>query len=57
MLNKLHTRLEIKEYIVMCIANISQSKMNQLKSGWSVVINIFTLAAQDTEENLVAQSF
>jgi hypothetical protein len=57
MLNNLHTRSEIKEFIVMCITNICKTKTAFIKSGWSVIINIFTLAAQDNEEMLVSQSF
>ena len=57
MLNNLHTRTEIKEYIVMCITNICRTKTAYIKSGWSVIINIFTLAAQDSEEMLVQHSF
>ena len=53
MLNNLHTRLEVKEFIVMAVANMCRSKGKYLKSGWSIVINIFTLAAQDSEEHLV----
>jgi len=53
MFNNLHTRSEIKDYIVMCVANICGTKTAAIKSGWSVIINIFTLAAQDTEEHLV----
>ena len=34
-----------------------QQKARNLKSGWSIVVNIFTLAAQDSEEHLVVQSF
>jgi len=45
MMNNLHTRSEIKDYIVMCIANICTTKTQYIKSGWSVIINIFTLAA------------
>jgi hypothetical protein len=41
----------------MATANMCRSKAKCLKSGWSIVINIFTLAAQDTEEHLVVQSF
>jgi hypothetical protein len=41
----------------MAVANMCRSKANYLKSGWSIVINIFTLAAQDSEEHLVVQSF
>jgi hypothetical protein len=41
----------------MCITNISGTKTIYIKSGWSVIINIFTLAAQDNEELLVQQSF
>ena len=57
MLHNLATRSEIKEYIVMCITNICRTKTAYIKSGWSVIINIFTLAAQDSEEMLVQQSF
>ena len=53
----LDTRLDVKEFIVMSVANMCRSKATNLKSGWSVIINIFTLAAQDTEEHLVVQSF
>ena len=57
MLNNLHTRLDVKEFIVMCIAGMCQSKASHIKSGWSIIINIFTLSAQDSEEHLVYQSF
>ena len=57
MLNNLHMRSDIKEYIVMCITNICKTKTAFIKSGWAVIINIFTLAAQDNEEMLVTQSF
>ena len=50
MLNNLHTRSDIKEYIVMCLTNICAMKTSYIKSGWSVIIGIFTLAAQDSEE-------
>ena len=50
MLNNMHTRSEIKDYIVTCITNICATKTTFIKSGWSVIINIFTLAAQDTEQ-------
>ena len=57
MLNNLHTRSDIKEYIVMCLTNICAMKTAYIKSGWSVIVGIFTLAAQDSEEQLVSQSF
>jgi len=53
MLNNLATRSDIKEFIVMCITSICRTKTAYIKSGWSVIINIFTLAAQDNEEMLV----
>ena len=52
-MNIVDTRVEIKEFIVMCIANMCKAKLANLRSGWSVIINIFTLAAQDSEEHLV----
>lgn len=57
MLNNMHTRSDIKDYIVTCITSICATKTVYIKSGWSVIINIFTLAAQDTEQQLVQQSF
>jgi len=45
MLNNLHTRLEVKEFIVMAVANMCRAKSKYIKSGWIVIINIFTLAA------------
>lgn len=57
MLNNMHTRGDIKDYIVTCITSICATKTTYIKSGWSVIINIFTLAAQDTEKQLVIQSF
>ena len=57
MLNNLHTRSDIKEFIVMCVTRICQSKTSHIHSAWSVIINIFTLAAQDTEGMLVTQTF
>jgi len=50
MLNNMHTRGDIKDYIVTCITSICATKTIYIKSGWSVIINIFTLAAQDTEK-------
>jgi len=58
MLNNLTSRQkEIKEYVVMCIAALCQQKAKYIRSGWEVILNIFTLAAQDTEAHLAAQSF
>ncbi len=50
MLNNMHTRGDIKFFVITCIVNICATKAIQIKSGWSVIINIFTLAAQDTEK-------
>jgi brefeldin A-inhibited guanine nucleotide-exchange protein len=57
MLQNMHTRSEIKDYIVCCIVSICATKTTYIKSGWSVIINIFTLAAQDSEKDLVEKSF
>lgn len=37
----------------MCIAALCHQKAKFIKSGWEVILNIFTLAAQDTETHLV----
>jgi len=52
-----YPRQEVKEFIIMAVANMCMSKSQYLKSGWSVVIDIFLLAAQDNEEHLLMQSF
>lgn len=41
----------------MCIAKICTTKTDYIKSGWLIILSIFTLAAQDSEEDLVIQSF
>lgn len=48
-----YPRQEVKEFIIMAVANMCRSKSQYLKSGWSVVIDIFLLAAQDNEEHLL----
>lgn len=58
MLNNLYSQQkQVKEYIVMCIAALCNHKVKYIKSGWEVILNIFTLAAQDSEAHLVIQSF
>lgn len=51
------SKKEIKEYIVMCIASLCHQKCKFIRSGWEVILNIFTMAAQDNEQHLVMQSF
>ena len=57
MLRNLHTRYQIKEFIVTCIANMSQAKTKNIKSGWRIIINIFTLSAQENDELLVGLAY
>lgn len=58
MLNNLHSKQkEVKEYVVMCIAALCHQKARYIKSGWEVILGIFALAAQDSENHLVVQSF
>ena len=57
MLNNLHTRPEIKDFVVTCVTSMCLTKARTLKSGWAIIINIFSLAAQDSEERLVLSSF
>jgi hypothetical protein len=53
----LDTRIDVKDYIVICISAMCVKSINTLKSGWSIIINIFTLAAQDSEPAMVDKSF
>lgn len=57
MLANFHRRLEVKEFIIMAVANMCRSKAKNLKSGWSVVIEIFTLVGRDDDEHIVMQCF
>jgi hypothetical protein len=42
----------------MCISALCNQKAKYIRSGWEVILNIFSLAAQDTtEKHLVDQSF
>lgn len=36
---------EIKEYVVMCMAALCHQKAKFIKSGWDVILSIFSLAA------------
>lgn len=58
MLENLNERREIKEYVIMCICALCKQKAKFIRSGWEVILNVFTLAAMDTSEsNLIEQSF
>ena len=48
---------DIKEYVVMCMAQLVHQKSHHIKSGWEVILAIFASAAQQNEMHLVAQSF
>jgi len=48
---------EVKEYVVMCMAALCHQKARFIKSGWEVILNVFSLAALDSESHLVVQSF
>lgn len=54
--NLMSQQKEIKEYIVMCMAALCHQKAKFIKSGWDVILNIFSIAAQDSESHLVVQS-
>jgi Sec7-like guanine-nucleotide exchange factor len=56
-IDAMHKRCEIKDFIVDCIVMICRRQTMYIKSGWSVIINIFTLAAQDSEKQIVEKSF
>ena len=54
MLENLNDRREIKEYVIMCMCALCKQKAKHIRSGWEVILNVFTLAAMDTSErNLI----
>ncbi len=50
MANYYLTRDTIKEYIVTCMWGIIQEKTQNIKSGWAIILSIFKLAAQDSQQ-------
>ena len=50
MANNYLTRDTIKEYIVTCMWGIIQEKTQNIKSGWAIILSIFKLAAQDSQQ-------
>ena len=43
------SRDTIKEYIVTCMWGLVMEKTQNIKSGWTIILTIFKLAAQDTK--------
>ena len=43
------SRDTIKEYIVTCMWGIVMEKTQNIKSGWTIILTIFKLAAQDAK--------
>jgi hypothetical protein len=44
-----NNRDSIKEFIVTCMWGIVMKKTQNIKSGWTIILTIFKLAAQDTK--------
>jgi len=47
MVNSSISRDTIKEYVVTCMWGIVMEKTHNIRSGWSIILTIFKLAAQD----------
>ena len=41
----------IKEYIIYCVINIIKNNESKIKSGWSIILNIFTEVFKTQEDN------
>ncbi len=48
---------QIRDMVVRCLSQMVQSQSPNIKSGWKNVFSIFSLAAADSEENVVVLSF
>jgi len=44
------TRDQIREFIVTCMWSLVMEKTQNMKSGWTIILTIFKIAAQDKKE-------
>ena len=46
-----------KEYVITCIANLVLLQASSIKSGWRIIFNIFQLAAEDSNKEIIQKTF
>lgn len=46
-----------KEYVITCIANLVLLQAGSIKSGWRIIFNIFQLAAEDSNKEIIQKTF
>ena len=51
LLHNLHTRSDVKDLIIACAVSMAARKAKNIKSGWTVLFNIYRLAANDTDDH------
>jgi hypothetical protein len=46
-----------KEYVITCITNLVLAEAPSIKSGWRIIFNIFQLAAEDSQKDIIRKTF
>ncbi|EDQ86494.1 uncharacterized protein MONBRDRAFT_33770 [Monosiga brevicollis MX1] len=49
--------VKLRDMVVRCVANMVQSKANNIRSGWKNMFFVFSLAASDSDQNIVNLAF
>ena len=55
--SKSEGRAEIREFIVQCVSRLVLARAHNVKSGWRIVLSVFTDAVADKDEALSQLSF
>jgi hypothetical protein len=48
---------KLRDMVVRCVAHLVQSKAANIRSGWKNIFFVFSLAASDTDQNIVNLAF
>lgn len=48
---------EVREMIIRAVSQMVLNKVSSVKSGWKVVLQVFTVAAHDSNQNIVKLAF
>eukprot|EP00730_Choanoeca_flexa_P014367 TRINITY_DN6260_c0_g1_i1.p1 TRINITY_DN6260_c0_g1~~TRINITY_DN6260_c0_g1_i1.p1 ORF type:complete len:1256 (+),score=488.56 TRINITY_DN6260_c0_g1_i1:453-3770(+) len=48
---------KLRDMVVRCVAHLVQSKASNIRSGWKNIFFVFSLAASDTDQNIVNLAF
>jgi brefeldin A-inhibited guanine nucleotide-exchange protein len=49
--------VKLRDMVVRCVGQMVQSKADNIRSGWKNIFFVFSLAAQDSDKNIVNMAF